>query len=433
MTDFNPFIYRYGVTEGRLAPTEYPPQDERHVYVLGSEGAEIHNVRTGDRVEVYQDVDLTDIYMVRIAAGLWQPSGMPVARRVSGLPANASLKFQEVLPRADTGATRNYPALVCESYPPYRIYSGDTLRYQMTVYSGGVWSWDAPVTITFMPGDAGFYDADELSALLNPKLTNATTTVVGSAPRDNLKLWGAQPPPSDKGRYAALRVIGGTFTRSLRFPLGPIVREIAGDAADTLTVSTKRVHLVNGNFTAPDIGRQLKITGSASINNGYPYIKALFGPQDAELEPGPLADETGPFLLSSKKDGLYDPRVAYGGDDLSAIIAPDGNFTEADAGLPLRIAGATNPINNFVNFITSVQDSNTAILKYGVASEGPGFDAFIVGALWKAEVRIDTTLCYSHTPDNGKKLLTNDIAVNVSKLSGVHRVKFAISLVSALT
>lgn len=432
MTDFNPFIYRYGVTEGRLEPTGYPPQDERHVFVLGSEGAEVHNLRTGNRVEVYQDVDLTDIHMVRIAAGLWQPSRMPVSRRVSGLPPTASLKFQEVLPRPGGTESRYYPSLTAESLGPYRIYSGDTLQYQMTVNSGGAWSWDVPITVTFLPGDAGFYDADELVGLLNPKLTNASASVVGDGARARVKISGAQSPPSDKGRYAAIRITGGSFTRSLRFPLGSLSRLITPDAGDSLTASTRRVHLVNGGFTAPDIGRQLKITGSSSVNNGYPFIKALFGPQDAELEPGPGADESGEFLLASKRDGVYEPRVSYGGDDLSAIIAPDGNFTEEDAGLPLRIQGASEPLNNFVNFISSVQSATTAILKYGVVSEGPGFDAYIVGALWKMEVRIDDTLCYTHTPANGKQLLTNDIAVNVSKLSGDHRVKFAMSLVSAL-
>lgn len=433
--DFNPFIYRYGVTEGRLAPSEYPPQDEKHVFVLGSEGAEVHRLRTSDRIEVYQDLDLTDIAFVRIAAGLWQPTRMPVPRRVSGLPPSASLKFQEVLPRSDTGAARNYPAIVCETFGPYRIYSGDTFQYQMTKNVGGVWSWDTPVTVTFLPGDAGFYDADELVSLLNPKLTNATASVAGSGARAQVKLWGAQPVPSDKGRYAALKVTGGTLTRSVRFPLGGLIREVAGTSSDTLTAATgNNCHLVNGGFTALDVGRQIKISGSESVNNYYPYIKTRYNATDVELEPAPGANESGhSFLLSAKRDGIYEPRVAYGGDDLSAIIAPDGNFTEEDAGLPLRVAGATNLLNNFVNLIESVQDEHTAILKYGVISEGPGFDAYIVGALWKAEIRIDTTLCYQHTPSHGKQLLTNDIAVNVSKLAGVHRVKFAMSLVSALS
>lgn len=410
MTDYNPFIYKYGFTEGRLQPSGYPPQDEAHVFVLGSEDGQSHYLRSRDFVEVYQDVDLTSYSFVKLAAGIWQPSAMPRPRSVSGSPATASLKHTEVL-------FRGHPSLTAEAFDPYSIHTGDALVYSV---DGG-----APIVVTFLPADEGIYTADELTGLLNPKLTNASVSAVGQVDRRQIKLSGAS-----EGRLATLRVTGGTLCNTLRFPLGSLVRLISGNVLDSMTHSTAVVHLVNGAFTVADEGKILKISSSTQNSNGYRFITSVLGAQDVVVSPPPANDETGNFL--SGTDGVYQPRTAYGGDDLSAIIAPEGDFSEADVGLPIKIAGASHPINNFVNFITSVQSPSLAILRFGVVTETPGFDAYVLGALWDFEIRIDDTLCYSASGEHGKLLLTNDIAVNVSKLTGEHRVRFRLVLSTTL-
>jgi hypothetical protein len=128
--------------------------------------------------------------------------------------------------------------------------------------------------------------------------------------------------------------------------------------------------------------------------------------------------------------GSSDTKI-YGGDDLSAIIVPDGGFTSAELGLPVQITGATdNPTNNFTNHLVGIVDSETAILRMPILDESVGFNATLLSSLWEASIYIGTWQATSVMLERGRELLTTDIAANVSKHTGSHDVIFRLELVS---
>lgn len=149
--------------------------------------------------------------------------------------------------------------------------------------------------------------------------------------------------------------------------------------------------------------------------------------------PNPLIDANNHLDFHKKIASTPYPDTAiYGGDDLAAIIAPDAIFTEADVGLPLRVTGATVPANNFINSIDAILDQETVILHEPVVTEGVGFAAEIVGSLWEFSVRIGTWKGLTLLLDRNRTLYTDDLAINTSKFTGYHDLKFRLELVSAV-
>jgi hypothetical protein len=425
MAEQSPFVHRFGLEQGRLKPTGFYPQDGDYVFVLGSEYAESHLLATHDRLDISQFLNLTGMGFLRIAAGLIQPEGMPSYREISGHDEGdppswvytATLKHTEILGHpTSTDPVAFHPSLVAEAHEPYEIDPGATLK--ITVDGG------SEQTISF--GGGGIFSAAEVATIINATLVGAQAQAQGDTEDQYVQL-----EATSTGRLASLQVSGGSTYPVFCFTLGRRSRLITGTASDRFYTSGA-LHLVNGGFTVADVNKLLKQDGSSSVNNGYYLITGVSGPMDATLSPPAELDElTGNFLNSATLDGVYGTRIAYGGDDLSAIIAPDANFTEADSELPVRISGATNPGNNIVNFILSVQSPTLAILQYAVVDEVEGFDAVILGALWKASIRIDDSEVFSTLGERDRKLLTNDIAVNVSKLSGLHKVGFRLELVAS--
>jgi len=120
----------------------------------------------------------------------------------------------------------------------------------------------------------------------------------------------------------------------------------------------------------------------------------------------------------------------YGGDDLSALLAPSGTFSQSDTLALIALSGCTNPSNDGTNQIMAVYNDQLAILRYAVVTEAAGFTAKVVGGLWTAKALVDDTAELSFAIDRSRTLTSNDFAINVSKLSGNHKLALRWQLVA---
>lgn len=123
------------------------------------------------------------------------------------------------------------------------------------------------------------------------------------------------------------------------------------------------------------------------------------------------------------------PTAVYGGDDLSAIISPTDAFTSSLIGQQLSISGAA-PANNGSHHVIGVPTPRIAIVGSALTTEGAGFTCTSPTLRWQASVAIDGTPQLTITPEPATPLRSNDFAVNVSKLSGSHTVRFRWELAS---
>lgn len=125
---------------------------------------------------------------------------------------------------------------------------------------------------------------------------------------------------------------------------------------------------------------------------------------------------------------LFPTRLCYGGDNLSAIIAPDAHFTQHHVGHPLLISNASQPANNKTTFIYKIINETSAVLFGDFIAEAPGFEAELVGFSWECSLLIDSVIEKKIVLDLGRDIRSNDFAVNVSKLTGNHDVSFQLRL-----
>lgn len=417
MAERTPLDYRYGIDQGRVLPPFVPFLDE-YTFVLGAGDQHVQSLRLGNRIEVYQDISCTGIDTVRLDAAILQPSSMPNPRDVTGSPASATLKYKEILPVAQPTFHPVANALVRELYP---VTAGDTLLISV--------NGAAEQTITIPGTDA--LTASTLAAIINDTLTGALASSAGDVDDPFLCITG-----SATGNAATLRITGGTLYAKLLFPLGPVIRLVEGNAADSLATNGTAI-LTNGNFTGADVDRVLKVRGATTDpdhpdnpNNVDYIIGAVAGPTEVTLIPAPAFAFTGSFMVAATFDGVYDTRTFYGGDALSALVAPAGAFTAADCWLPVQISGAANGSNNGINQIINVPSSTVVVLRDAVVSESAGFTAHIIGALWQVSVLIDDEVEYTLTAERGRPLYTQDMGVSVSKLSGIHKVAFRLQLLA---
>jgi len=141
---------------------------------------------------------------------------------------------------------------------------------------------------------------------------------------------------------------------------------------------------------------------------------------------GPFTDANDKFCFNQK---VGSPTAFRGLDSLSAIIAPDGALTDADTGRKVEFLNCGNASNNGFNRIMAVlPDGVTAILQKAIVDEDAGFTARLVGPLWLASVWIDSALCWQSEFFRGCGIKTEDLAINVSKLTGNHNLKFRLEL-----
>lgn len=141
---------------------------------------------------------------------------------------------------------------------------------------------------------------------------------------------------------------------------------------------------------------------------------------------GPEGDANDNIAFSQK---VGSPSAYYGRDALYAIIAPDGALTQADVGRTVELNGCTTAANNMCNRIMAVLDDGvTGILHYQVAAEAAGFTAKLLGYLWTMSVSIDDQIYWQSEFFRGCDVKTEDLAINVSKLSGTHKLTFRLEL-----
>jgi hypothetical protein len=195
-------------------------------------------------------------------------------------------------------------------------------------------------------------------------------------------------------------------------------------AAEAATIIDAAITGSNGeSYASGDSGSEVVYIRSKSTGIGATIeVKTYPGPGDD-------ANDRMDFHKKVARPLVTDTKI-YGGDDLSAIIAAGANFTEADIGLPVQISGAATPGNNFVNHIAGIVDSETAILKYSIVDEPPGFSAVIASSLWKFSLHIDSWEAASVLLDRSRELMTTDIAANVSKIETTATVKLRMELLS---
>lgn len=98
MSDLNPFVAKYGISQGRIKPRFYTPTDGEYVFVLGSEDPDMYDMKVGDYVEVHQDLDMTGINLIRLDTGFIQPESMPDRRDIS---TGSILKRDDVINTGD--------------------------------------------------------------------------------------------------------------------------------------------------------------------------------------------------------------------------------------------------------------------------------------------------------------------------------------------
>jgi hypothetical protein len=72
------FECRLGLGQGRVQPQEATPPSGNYVFVLGEdEAGRIFELAPGDRADVVQETDLTDVDLVRAHLRLRVPAGLP--------------------------------------------------------------------------------------------------------------------------------------------------------------------------------------------------------------------------------------------------------------------------------------------------------------------------------------------------------------------
>lgn len=222
-----------------------------------------------------------------------------------------------------------------------------------------------------------------------------------------------------------LRVcVDGGADQDVIFPASPPVLTLT--ASEVISIINSQVIGAHAQLGLDPDDPTVILTSNSSGLAASIEVKAYPGPEDdANRTVLPNGDIRGlDFLMKTGS-----PSAIYGGDDLSAISAPNAEFTDAYTQLPLRISGASIPGNNLTNFIMMVVSPSLALLQLPVASEGSGFDANVLGSMWQATLRIDGVAEFTKIVESDRTVRTNDIAVNVSKLTGIHQVGFRLQLV----
>lgn len=216
------------------------------------------------------------------------------------------------------------------------------------------------------------------------------------------------------------------------FPAGRKLRvavDGGGDQDLTIGAGSYTAALLAGTLTSALAGAQAKVGLDTSAPNVIITSNSVGASSSIEVKdytPNPLVDANDHLLFSQK-----DPAGPfYGADDLSAVLLSSGTFSSANLGQPLVVSGATNPANNQTSRIIALPNSTMGILSKTVVTESAGFTARLRGAHWEFHVLIDSVSAFSVTPESNRTIRSNDIGINVSKLSGSHEVKLQWKLVA---
>lgn len=244
---------------------------------------------------------------------------------------------------------------------------------------------------------------------------------------------------------------GNAFGAFAPFVYSQIYAPFSIGAGDTLRVRinngsglvTKDVVFVGGDYSASELVAELnsKLDGEAvasvygtDLDYSRVKIAAVGTGNTASIEiRSAVGSDANDHLDFHKKIGSvpYPDTAFYGGDDLTLLVAPHGNFTAADVNQPLSITGASNPFNNTCTSIIKVLSATQVLLADSLFAETAGFAAVIPGCLWEFSVLIDTWKALSIIRPPSRRVYANNFSVNVSKLTGTHPVTFRLELITA--
>jgi hypothetical protein len=246
--------------------------------------------------------------------------------------------------------------------------------------------------------------------------TNTEATAVHPGSETQLK------EPFNVVASSYLRIeVDGAGDVDIQFPTSPPVMELTAQEVvtilnDALTLGAVPALAQVGHDTSdPTVIITADSTGKSATFEvkDYPGVDANDGLQFFQKVARPIATDT----------------KIYGGDDLSAIIAPDARLTDVDLGLPLRITGATaDPGNNVTNHLAAILSPSRGVLRLAVTDEPAGFDAVIRACLWEISILVNSIQVFSKQIQSDRTVDTSDIAANVSKLTGTYEVLFRLRL-----
>lgn len=126
-----------------------------------------------------------------------------------------------------------------------------------------------------------------------------------------------EPEPYVGNRFPAPPVPGGVESTAQPFTihegdtliveLGKVpVRLVTGTASDTITRVSRTIHLVNGAFTAIDVGRIIRVAAATDGINNFDYvIESILSTTDVVLSQEPWQDESGHDFMGGWNGGVY--------------------------------------------------------------------------------------------------------------------------------
>jgi hypothetical protein len=162
------------------------------------------------------------------------------------------------------------------------------------------------------------------------------------------------------------------------------------------------------------IGARLHIRQPASL----PVQRELQGdPEDAQL-----------FSLASTELSEF---VGVSGNVGSLLLVPSGNLVDADLGGTVEISGSAEPSNDGQATILGVLSPSLAALDKILLDEGPtgGQRVTLLGGRFRAAIYLDDVLMQQTVEFLGRERDRKDFKLHVSKLGGMHVVRFAFELI----
>lgn len=141
-------------------------------------------------------------------------------------------------------------------------------------------------------------------------------------------------------------------------------------------------------------------------------------------------------LQGSPEDVELHATVAFGGTTLGAAIElGDASFTAADEGASVTIANASNPSNDGAAILLAILSGKIALVDRSFIAEGPtsGMTVILAGGRYVGRLYVDGVLRATVLENPGWTRDRLDVVAHVSKLTGVHAIKFELALVDAGT
>jgi hypothetical protein len=242
------------------------------------------------------------------------------------------------------------------------------------------------------------------------------------------EVFGAKRPvvkANLQGPYVFPVVASGSYTLSVSIDGGPeqLITISASDAKSTTHTLAELIEEINKTLT----GGEAFNTDTSDLTLATLGIRSASSGYQASVTIGTVVSDDANAYIE------FPTMPTYGGDVLSALVAPTTVVEDHEVGATVAITGSTvgNDGNREVMAKTEIAGVPALVLYPPlVASESSDFVAALHGCSWRLQVGIDSVPLYSRLLAPGETVRTNDIVLNVSKLSGTHIVSVWIELVS---